>query len=365
MADWPRDAQWTGWRGRTFLAACLVATIGLTGCGTQGPNEGATQLPELEPTEVGVIVKGEFPKGSQAVIGVQGTQLSLGRGVADLPANGQVVVDMDYPGIDQVGQLTAEVQMPVGALGGRLRVVTNAALGEWATIEVTAPTPCDDCSPGETLRPDLVPVLDGLAMGADQSLGAASIRFDTDRKPGRVLMRLSTAALNQGEGPLHVVAVSHADKKSLVSQRLWTEDFQYQDVPAGRFVYHPQHQHVHVGNFERYDVIDPESGKIVATSPKVSFCLRDSLRPVDDTTEIARWGIVVPGAQCGWKEQAVNTDWADFYGAELYGQWVDVTEVPAGDYELRIVVDPLGIFAESDETNNEVSFPITIPEAHS
>ncbi|MEI2810079.1 MAG: lysyl oxidase family protein [Nocardioides sp.] len=321
----------------------------------------AEALPALEATQVGVVVEGDFPEGSQAVIGIQGSPLSLGRGVADLPESGRVAVDMDFPGIDQAGQLTAEVQMPVGGLGGRLRIVQKAALGEWTTIKVTTPKPCGDCTPADTLPPDLIPVLDGMAMSAGESLGAESVRFDTTRKPGHVLMRLSTAALNQGEGPLHVVAISNTDDKSLVSQRLWTKDLDYLDVPAGRFVYHPQHQHVHVGNFERYDVVDPKTGEVVATSPKVSFCLRDSLRPMDSSTDFAQWGIVVPGSQCGWKEQAVNKEWADYYGAELYGQWVDVTDVPPGDYELRIVVDPKGIFVESDETNNEVSFGVTIP----
>lgn len=333
----------------------------VTSCGHAAGESSDSKLPPLGPREVGVLVTGDFPEGTQAVVGVEGTQLSLGRGLADLPANGRVVINMDYPGIEQAGQLTAEIQMPVGDQGGRLRIVRTAELGQWTTVPATRPEPCDECTPDDTLRPDLVPVIDGLSMAKDQHLGANSVRFDTTRKPGRILLRLSTAALNQGQGPLHVVAGAPDGERQPVSQRLWTKDFTYLDVPAGRFVYHPQHQHVHVGNFERYDVLDPATGAIVASSPKVSFCLRDSLRPVESAHEIAQWGIVVPGSQCGWKEQEVNKGWADYYGAELYGQWVDVTDVPPGDYLLRVIVDPKHIFAESDESNNELAFEVTIP----
>lgn len=45
------------------------------------------------------------------------------------------------------------------------------------------------------------------------------------------------------------------------------------------------------------------------------------------------------------------------------GQWIDVTGVPAGDYQLRVTINPIGVLDETDLTDNTVVYGdiITLP----
>jgi len=47
---------------------------------------------------------------------------------------------------------------------------------------------------------------------------------------------------------------------------------------AGCSVFHVEHDHWHLEEFARYQLEKPRSGRIVASSEKVSFCVRDSIR---------------------------------------------------------------------------------------
>jgi hypothetical protein len=42
-------------------------------------------------------------------------------------------------------------------------------------------------------------------------------------------------------------------------------------------------------------------------------------------------------------------------------QWVDVTNVPAGNYFLEITVNPDQILLESNYGNNTSTIPVTLP----
>jgi len=68
-----------------------------------------------------------------------------------------------------------------------------------------------------------------------------------------------------------------------------------------------------------------------------------------------------PKYHCG--NQGITTGWADTYTAWLDCQWLDVTDVPAGDYTLRLTLDPTGMLRERDTTNNVVEVPVTLPGA--
>ena len=52
----------------------------------------------------------------------------------------------------------------------------------------------------------------------------------------------------------------------------------------------------------------------------------------------------------------VSKNWGDTYPYTFKFQWVDITDLPNGDYRLRVIADPAdvagGLFIESDETNN-------------
>jgi len=56
----------------------------------------------------------------------------------------------------------------------------------------------------------------------------------------------------------------------------------------------------------------------------------------------------------------ISSGWADVYPAGLGCQWIDVTDVPDGNYRLRVHVNVSGVIAEDNQLPNEVEVPITI-----
>jgi hypothetical protein len=117
---------------------------------------------------------------------------------------------------------------------------------------------------------------------------------------------------------------------------------------SGVFVWSPCHQHHHILNYANYELID--SAGHVTSAHKQGFCL-------EDTTQIEK-GASTRGYTC--MNQGISTGWADSYPHGLPCQWIDVTDLPPGPYTLRVVVNPLHTIAESDLTNNEISFGVTL-----
>ena len=118
------------------------------------------------------------------------------------------------------------------------------------------------------------------------------------------------------------------------------------------FEFAPCHGHFHFNGYARYELVDG-TGAVVAVGHKQAFCLLDS-EPVGG----------VPGApteprfHCQF--QGLQRGWADIYDASLDCQWVDITDVPDGDYLLRISINPDHVIDESNFDNNTVEVPVTI-----
>lgn len=127
---------------------------------------------------------------------------------------------------------------------------------------------------------------------------------------------------------------------------------------AGEFVYHPEHHHFHLDGFEKYELVSADRETVVRASTKVSFCLTDVLPVAVAERADGDVFLDLPPFDCGAEEQGINTGHADYYGAELPDQWIDVTGVPSGSYWIRLTVDPGGALVESDVTNNVAYFPV-------
>jgi hypothetical protein len=121
------------------------------------------------------------------------------------------------------------------------------------------------------------------------------------------------------------------------------------EVPG--FEFSACHGHYHFEGYAAYELTDA-SGTVVATGHKQAFCLLDSNRVLSTASTTPRFSCSFQGIQAGW---------ADTYGSGLDCQWVDITDVPAGDYQLRIEINPEHTLPESDYSNNAVSIPVTIP----
>src|SRR5258708_12497540 len=60
--------------------------------------------------------------------------------------------------------------------------------------------------------------------------------------------------------------------------------------------------------------------------------------------------------------QGFQPGWADVNAAGLPCQYIDITGVPAGNYVLKMTVNPDGLIAESDTNNNVTLVPVTVPQ---
>ena len=172
------------------------------------------------------------------------------------------------------------------------------------------------------------------------------------RENGRTLLRFSTTSWNAGSGSLELRAgeVSSDNQRRKVYQRVYMSDGTYYDKYAGEFEYHPAHQHFHFGNYALYTLKPVNApGASQRESAKTTFC-------VMDTTAI---NTNLPGAPqtsvyntCGADIQGMSIGWGDTYSWYLAGQSIDVTDLPAGDYDLILDIDPKTQLVESTRADN-------------
>jgi hypothetical protein len=118
------------------------------------------------------------------------------------------------------------------------------------------------------------------------------------------------------------------------------------------FEYHPCHGHHHFKGFASSRLLDLE-GNELRTGNKVSFCLLDSIRWERGAKISRRYNCGTQGIQAGW---------GDVYDSGLPGQWIEIGDLPAGDYQLELTVNPDGILSETNYDNNVVTIPVSIPE---
>lgn len=110
------------------------------------------------------------------------------------------------------------------------------------------------------------------------------------------------------------------------------------------------HMHYHYLDFADYALVDT-NGTVVAVGHKQSFCLRDDLE--------ATPGAPAVGFDCN--NQGLSVGWADVYSNLLDCQFIDITGIAPGAYQLRIEVNPTRRIAELNYDNNVALFPITVP----
>jgi hypothetical protein len=119
------------------------------------------------------------------------------------------------------------------------------------------------------------------------------------------------------------------------------------------FQFSPCHGHFHFNGYADYALVDA-AGRVAAPGHKQAFCLLDSGRYLDDP-DVRQF----PRYQCDF--QGISRGWYDSYGSGLDCQWIDVTDVPPGDYDLQVRVNPDRNVRELDYTNNDLSLRVTVP----
>uniref|UniRef100_A0A3B3DG32 Lysyl oxidase homolog n=3 Tax=Oryzias melastigma TaxID=30732 RepID=A0A3B3DG32_ORYME len=125
--------------------------------------------------------------------------------------------------------------------------------------------------------------------------------------------------------------------------------------PRHEWEWHSCHQHYHsMEAFSNYDLLDVFTGQTVAEGHKASFCLEDTSCDPGVRRRFA----------CTAHTQGLGPGCYDTYHANIDCQWIDITDVPPGNYVLKVTVNPSQLVQESDFSNNEVRCDITYTGSH-
>lgn len=224
--------------------------------------------------------------------------------------------------------------------------------------------------------------------GAGAALGAAALLLLRDDGPEELLpdldqavpsalsivqvgdtyrLTFASAVDNVGRGPLLIEGErpSRAGPAMSVRQLVRRSDGTVRIRPARaeiRYVRSETHAHWHLLDFERYELRRAADGTPVESDEKTGFCLGDRYETDRRTRLENEPAGPVWTEECGRERPALLTvregispGFGDDYDPELEGQYVDVTQVPAGRYVLVHRANPDGVLEESDYGNNAAS----------
>ncbi|MGB0645739.1 MAG: lysyl oxidase family protein [Bradymonadia bacterium] len=116
------------------------------------------------------------------------------------------------------------------------------------------------------------------------------------------------------------------------------------------------HEHYHYSDYADYRLMRDEG--VIRLGHKQAFCLMDT-RPMsmvnrDATRARARYNCRFQGISAGWE---------DVYGSRLDCQWIDITGLQPGQYDLEVRINPEGVLKEHRYDNNNGRVTVDIPSA--
>ena len=220
--------------------------------------------------------------------------------------------------------------------------------------------------PAPALAADLLPDLDqeiprNLTVTTDQS--GAIARFH---------LGFESAVDNRGAGPL--VISGHRDSQDqpemVADQQIQQSDGSTRtapDVGRLRYVYSGDHDHWHYLGFDHYELRRAGNYTLVAPDQKTGFCLGDRYDTDTTSQQPGEPAQAYYTGYCGRTHtellslvEGISVGYGDVYFANLEGQFVDVTGVPAGQYYLVHRVNADRKLQESDYANDAASLLIEL-----
>jgi hypothetical protein len=194
-----------------------------------------------------------------------------------------------------------------------------------------------------------------LALCGLGSLGANA----ASAEPSYRLAFGSTVKAAPDGGPLIVKGHrSTTDEPMMADQIIKREDdSETSRLDIGQLVYEEypgsvSHRHWHYKGFDRYQLRSTSDLSIVRPDNKAGFCLSDP----DYAPDFC--GSMNPGAL--FVQEGLGPDTTDYYNPNLEGQYIDVTDVPPGDYWLLHWVNADKEICESDYADNAAAVKIAL-----
>ena len=306
-----------------------LALVTLDSLSSLSPEQAATIARSLEPT---ILLPYQYQDQEPAILG----QLLVGSGTMVLPLN------------------ASEATTP--RAGGTAPDRSVAMMEIYLEGHEPEPALLDTLFGAEPTEPALL--LPDL-----RTLAPSSLRIARNSSEGTTLLKLTNSVWNGGYGPLDLIGVIDPGSETQhVVQRILKDDGEYSEQSIGEFIFHGGHNHWHLDSFSVYELWTLQSNgtldQVVATSGKVSYCLRDIHRSAE-AEQIDRAGFT----SCSPVRQGLSVGWTDVYQYYLPGQTIDITGLEDGTYALMSIADPFNLIQESDETNNGIVIYLEIRES--
>ena len=180
----------------------------------------------------------------------------------------------------------------------------------------------------------------------------------TYHRKGKDFLAFNATEWNAGPGTLVVEGFRGVDQQLMEAYQYFLVDgAPVSRAPIGQMEYHPVHQHWHFQQFTEYSLLDAQSGQI-AISGKQSWCLANT-DAIDLAVPNANWGAFGGDlfTMCGgpgalWIREVLDVGWGDTYSQYVAGQAFDITDLPNGNYYIRVHANPTGSMFEVSADNN-------------
>jgi hypothetical protein len=188
----------------------------------------------------------------------------------------------------------------------------------------------------------------------------------------RFRLAFGSAVDNVGAGPLIVAgrrvsggpALMEADQLVRLSDG---STRRYPHVGRLRYTLATTHQHWHLLHFDRYELRSLAGGKLVRPDRKTGFCLGDRYESDELVTLRREPAEPVWTDECGKRQpllaalrEGISVGYGDNYAPLLEGQYIDVTGLPPGRYELVHRANADRSLRESDYRNDAASVVISL-----
>jgi len=155
------------------------------------------------------------------------------------------------------------------------------------------------------------------------------------------VLRFDLVTPNAGPGDLYLGAPTRAGR------------------PVEGFEFSNCHRHYHLLGYAEYDLLDM-NGRVVASGHKQSFCLEDTARD----SSLASMGVgrdLMTSERWGCSNQGIHAGYYDLYYRALACQFIDITDVPAGNYRIRARVNTRRVLPENNYSDNTAYLDVMIP----
>lgn len=235
----------------------------------------------------------------------------------------------------------------LGRLAFALGLAACGSSDPAATDAAPPDAPPIDAAPPDAVQPD-----------AD-SRALPDLTISLDRAIADVALRRRTFADDACELDPDEACIEGPGDRTLLHFSVETPNVGNVDMVLGapdpdndQFSFSQCHMHYHFEGYAEYRLIDQAGGEL-ATGRKQAFCLLDTgpYLPGEDVPAQAKYDCDFQGIQRGW---------SDVYHSRLPCQFIDVTDVPPGQYTLEIHINNGGTLPELTMDNNLVTVPIDL-----